>query len=117
MVAQGNALGVRVLYGTSPAGAISLPRRPGVAPLQGFGYMLASDTKGVALVITHILRVDESVPMLVSHRSWPGFLAPGAGRLLIATRRKPVDCRSLWSRAPGAGRLTVSFAPLRGLSP
>jgi len=44
------------------------------------------------------------------------FLAPGAGRLLIATRRKPVDGRILWSRTPAAGRLTVSFAPIRGLS-
>jgi hypothetical protein len=45
------------------------------------------------------------------------FLAPEAGRLLIATRRKPVDGRILWSRAPGAGRLKRSIAPLRGLSP
>jgi hypothetical protein len=49
MVAQGNALGVRVLYETSPAGAISLPRRPGVAPLQDFANTLAPDTQGVAL--------------------------------------------------------------------
>ena len=49
MAAQGNALGVRVLYETSPAGAISLPRRTGVAPLQGFASIFAPHTQGVAL--------------------------------------------------------------------
>ena len=51
--------------------------------------------QGNALVITHISRVDESVRKLPSHRSRPVFLAPEAGRLLIATRREPVDCRIL----------------------